>query len=271
MHRRRHRHNPCGGVLTHRTTQGAPLPADTLGRTSQTMYNEGNYMQIIGHRGARGLAPMNTKASITAALQAGVDWIEFDVRRTKDGIVVLSHDATTLKTSLRPRRIARTKYAKLAKAKTYRGEPIATITEAFKTIGAKAKINVELKSKGCAEIVVDHIERMVKAGANYDRFLVSSFKPERLREIHRLNDHVPLGLLHGLRPFTFLKQRALRLNAVGFWRKRLPKKAIIQAKVRGLDVYVYTVNNKKLAGNLAKRGVDRIVTDRPDLLQDLRG
>jgi glycerophosphoryl diester phosphodiesterase len=228
-------------------------------------------MQIIGHRGARGLAPMNTVASIKAALQAGVDWIEFDVRRTKDGVIVLSHDKTTRKMAVWPRRISRTRYATLAKAKTYRGEPIATITEAFKAIGAKAKINVEIKSKGCAGIVTDHIERMVKAGANYDRFLVSSFKTERLREIHRLNDHVPLGLLHYFQPFTFLKLRALRLSAVGFWRKRLPKKAITQAKVRGLTVFVYTVNDKRRAAQLAARGVDGIVTDRPDVLQELRG
>lgn len=213
---------------------------------------------------------MNTKAAIAAALQAGVDWIEFDVRRTKDGHVVLSHDANTLRVSVIPRNISRTKYARLAKAKMWRGQPIATLTEAFKTIGSKAKINIELKSKGCAEVVVDHIERMVKAGANYDRFLVASFKPERLREIHRLNDHIPLALLHGTKPLTFLKLRALRLSAVGFWRYRLPKKAIEQAKVRGLVTYVYTVNNKRDAERLAARGIDRIVTDRPDKLQELR-
>lgn len=227
-------------------------------------------MQIVGHRGARGLAPMNTTAAIVAALQAGVDWVEFDVRRTKDGKIVLSHDASTLRVSPRPRVIARTPYKKLAKAKMYRGQPIATLTDAFKAIGSKAKINVEIKSKGCAEVVVDHIERMVKAGANYDRFLVSSFKPERLREIHRLNDHIPLGLLHGTRPYTFLKLRALRLSAVGFWRRRLPQKAIEQAKVRSLQVYVYTVNTEREAARLVARGVDRVVTDRPDKLQTVR-
>lgn len=213
---------------------------------------------------------MNTVAGISAALAAGVDWVEFDVRATKDGAIVLSHDATTARVSPFPRIVARTKFAKLAKAKTYHGEPIASLTDAFKTIGAKAKINIEIKSKGCAEGVVDHIERMVKAGANYERFLVSSFSLERLREIHRLNDHVPLCLLHGTKPLAFLKLRALRLSAVGFWHKRLPKKAIEQAKVRHLAVIVYTVNRVRDAERLAAQGVDRIVTDRPDLLQPFR-
>lgn len=116
-------------------------------------------MQIIGHRGARGLAPMNTKAAITAALQAGADWVEFDVRATRDGKVILSHDSNTVRVSIRPRIVSRNTYAKLTKATMWRGQPIATITEAFMAIGGKAKINVEIKSRGCAEIVVDHIER----------------------------------------------------------------------------------------------------------------
>lgn len=227
-------------------------------------------MQIIGHRGARGLAPMNTKAAIKAALKAGVDWVEFDVRRTKDNKVVLMHDSHTARVALRPRRISRTNYSKLAAAKTYSKESIATITEAFAAIGGKAKINVEIKSKGCAETIVDHIERMVKAGAPYNHFLISSFNVERLREVHRLNAQIPLALLHGIHPGKFLKVRALRLSAVGFWRKRLPKKIIEQAKIRHLPVYVYTVNKPKLAEQLAAKGVDRIVTDRPDLMQQLR-
>ena len=49
-------------------------------------------MEIVGHRGAKGLAPENTAASLLAAIEQGVDAIEFDVRVTKDHIVVLHHD-----------------------------------------------------------------------------------------------------------------------------------------------------------------------------------
>ncbi len=224
-------------------------------------------MQIIGHRGARGLAPENSKTAIKAAIKAGVDWVEFDVRCTKDGKVVLVHSPHTFKKTWRPRIVSRTPYKKLVSAKTFKNEPIATITEAFTTIGGKAKINVEIKSKGCAETIVDHIERMVKAGAPYNHFMVSSFKVERLREVHRLNAQIPLALLHGTRPKNFLKVRALRLSAVGFWHKRLPKKMIEQAKIRNLAVYTYTVNNPKNIEKINKLGVDMVVTDQPDRLK----
>ena len=47
---------------------------------------------IIGHRGAAGLAPENTLESFEAAIAAGADCIEFDVRRTSDGKGVVFHD-----------------------------------------------------------------------------------------------------------------------------------------------------------------------------------
>ena len=49
-------------------------------------------MKVIGHRGAAGLALENTLESIHAAIKAGVDAIEFDVRLTSDGHFVLCHD-----------------------------------------------------------------------------------------------------------------------------------------------------------------------------------
>ena len=49
-------------------------------------------MKIVGHRGARGLSPENTIASLEKAIEHGVDMVEVDVRVTKDGVAVLHHD-----------------------------------------------------------------------------------------------------------------------------------------------------------------------------------
>jgi glycerophosphoryl diester phosphodiesterase len=228
-------------------------------------------MQLIGHRGAAGLAPENTRASFKAAINAGVDWIEFDVRSTKDGRIVLSHDPHTVRTGKRLRIIARTDYVTLKKVKLKGGNTIPTIAEAFNGIDGQAKVNVEIKTKGCAEAVVHNIERMVKKGASYEHFMVSSFQVARLREVNRLNSKIPLALLHLTRPYKFLHLRGLRVQAVGFSRRRLPTRAIHQAQLRELTIYAYTVNNLKTAKRLEKRGVTAIVTNRPDKLQDIRG
>ena len=61
----------------------------------------------VGHKGADHVAPGNTAASFEAALEHGVDMIEFDVLRTRDGRLVLAHDyACLLYTSPSPRDIS---------------------------------------------------------------------------------------------------------------------------------------------------------------------
>ncbi len=62
-------------------------------------------MEIIGHRGAKRLAPENTIVGIKLALQRKVEWIEFDVRATKDGRLVVLHDRTLLRVAKNHRRI----------------------------------------------------------------------------------------------------------------------------------------------------------------------
>ena len=55
--------------------------------------------RLIGHRGAAALAPENTLASIRAAADSGVPWIEVDAKLAKDGVPVLMHDDTLDRTT----------------------------------------------------------------------------------------------------------------------------------------------------------------------------
>lgn len=57
---------------------------------------------MVGHRGARGLAPENTSSSFRAALDAGVDGVEFDVLLSRDGVPVVWHDPVLLPEKLGP-------------------------------------------------------------------------------------------------------------------------------------------------------------------------
>ena len=56
-------------------------------------------MRCIGHRGASGYAPENTRAAFARAIAMGADAIETDVQLTADGQLVLFHDATVERTS----------------------------------------------------------------------------------------------------------------------------------------------------------------------------
>jgi glycerophosphoryl diester phosphodiesterase len=227
-------------------------------------------MYIVGHRGARGLAPENTLASFRAGIKAGADWIEFDVRATNDGRVVVIHDATTLRISSSLKRIKSTDYKTLRQVKIFDDFTIPTLAEAMNAIEGLAKVNIEIKSTGCAQAVVNAIVQHVKKGANYNDFLVSSFNTKYLKEVHFLNSRIQLCVLHSASTSKFLKVTGLRAQVAAFNRRRITKRAIQQAKLRGMQVWVYTVNKPEQAAKLAARGVDAIFTDRPDLMQHLR-
>src|SRR4026208_948606 len=69
---------------------------------------------IIGHRGASAGAPENTMAAFRAAIAAGADGIEFDVRLSRDGVPVVIHDSTLRRTGGLPQRIADLTVSELA-------------------------------------------------------------------------------------------------------------------------------------------------------------
>lgn len=217
-------------------------------------------MQIIGHRGAKALLPENSLPSFLLALKKGVDWIEFDVRRTKDNKLVVFHDASLLRLAKNARRVSSLTLAELQAITLNSDATIPTLDEVLDLIGDKAKIDIEIKDVGIASQVHQRILAQVAAGRPMHDFLVTSFSLKILHEMHAIDNKVPLGLLHHVWPFVFLTAN-LPLAAVGFYSKFVPKFAIEWAKKRGAWTYVYTVNSKKRSQALQKRGVKAIVTD----------
>lgn len=219
-------------------------------------------MQIIGHRGAAGLAPENTIAGIKFALNCRVDWVEFDVHATSDGKIVVLHDATIDRVVHGRGKVSDYTHDQLKAIATKSGEPIPTFEEVMQAIGTRAKIDIEVKSVGCAPVITTYIHKQVTNGRPLNDFLVSSFKAKHLREVHTLGPQIPLALLHDIWPFKFLTT-TLPLVAVGFYYLNMPQLAIQMAHKRKLWVYAYTVNTQTEADALAKRKVDALVTDVP--------
>lgn len=220
-------------------------------------------MQIIGHRGAKALAPENTLAAITIALRRNVDWIEIDVRRTKDSKLVIAHDKTLFRIAKSYHHIGHYTLAELQAIATRSGEPIPTLEEVLDLVDGRAGLFIELKEAGCAAIVADLLRQQLKKGRTYTDFIIASLRPAILREAQTANDQLQLALIQHLWPFAFLGLTDVKLTAVGFHKTLAPKLAIRLAKKRGLWTFAWTVNSKRVVDWLEKRGIDAIATDRP--------
>lgn len=225
---------------------------------------------VMGHRGAPGLAPENTPASFAAAARAGAAWVELDVRRSADGLVV-AHDPTLPDgTSLVSR-----PSADLLAAGVW---PLDAVLEGLPDgLG----VDVELKNLP-GEVDYDRTDAVaglvapaVRAAAGRRPLMVSSFNPSTLAALAPLVPGVPLGLLHGsalAAPAALALARDLGAavlcspaDASG-----LDAALVAAAHTAGLAVLVWTVDDPARARALAAMGVDALCTNDPGALTRAR-
>lgn len=224
-------------------------------------------MLIIGHRGAAGLKPENTIASLRTAMELGVDIVEIDVRLTKDKVPVLWHDAHMVRRSRSGETLSSLTLAELQKRTAGTDRPITTLEAALKECFGKVLLNLELKQAHSFQHSLPVLRKFITKKSDWEAIIFSAFSPAELRRIRQAAPHAQLALLHYINAFLFLRHmHRLRLSAVGFHRLHVNRFALGVAKRLGLFTYAYTVNRPAAAKHLAAKGLDAVCTDRPDLL-----
>lgn len=227
---------------------------------------------IIGHRGARGLAPENTLLALDTGIRSGAPWVEFDVQRHPSGALLLFHDLHLERTTDGQGWLADTPLQRLRALDAGAGQNIPTLEEALDLIEQRAAVNVELKTaSGTAEAVAAVLRRYVAAGWPPERLLVSSFHWPELYEFKQAAPEIPVAPLvcgvplHWAGSAVELGAAALNLSA-----EFVDPRLVADAQGHGLRVNVYTVNRVDELQRLQALGVDGVFTDYPDrLLQAL--
>ncbi|HWB39413.1 MAG TPA: glycerophosphodiester phosphodiesterase [Candidatus Saccharimonadales bacterium] len=137
-------------------------------------------MKIIGHRGARGLAPENTLASFDIALEHKVDEIELDVRVTKDHRTALIHDAQLVDIAGNHLVVAQTTFAELAKHKP----GLVDLPTALKHIKRKVPVIIEVKPLVATELVIEIVKAFLEHGWKPGDFRFASYDQDVLLALH---------------------------------------------------------------------------------------
>lgn len=223
--------------------------------------------RIIAHRGARGAgAPENTLAAFARALEAGATWIELDVQLHRGHLWVL-HDLRLERCTDGRGRLADQDVATLERLRVGgTDQRIPRLPEVLDLVDRRARVNIELKTAaGTAAAVAKLLRRYLKRGWQPDDFLVSSFHHPELRAFRRLLPRVPVGLVEAGVPLN-LAAAASRLGAKALsMALAFPEPALVRdARRRGLEVYVYTVNDADELARMRALGVDGVFTDHPE-------
>jgi glycerophosphoryl diester phosphodiesterase len=220
-------------------------------------------MLRIGHRGARAYAPENTLASFRKSLEIGVDAVELDVRKTKDNQLVVIHNADVKRTTNGEGLVSELTLAQIKGFSAEGGEKIPTLEEELDFLDKKVKVLVELKEEG----VEDQVLSIVHAKGVEKNVVVTSFLEEALRKVRELNKNIETGLIYSKHSNPVKAALELKANYLVALYKFTHTATIQKAHENGLKIVVWTINNPDEAQEYAKKGVDGIATNKPDILK----
>ncbi|MFE5296229.1 glycerophosphodiester phosphodiesterase [Streptomyces sp. NPDC056632] len=214
----------------------------------------------IGHRGVMGVAPENTLRSFVRAEQAGMDAIELDLHLSKDGALVVMHDADVDRTTDGTGPISGKTLAELRRLDAGDGERIPVFEEVLAAV--RAPIQAEIKDVAAARALAEVIGARDLTG----RVEVLSFHDEALAEIRELVPGVRTALVADHRQSDVV-DRALAVGASALVLniRHLTQATVEQAHAAGLRVIGWVVNTQDDLRLVRALGLDGATTDRPEI------
>lgn len=246
-------------------------------------------VEIVAHRGESADAPENTLAAFRLAWKRQSPAVELDVHLTKDGALIVSHDADTKRTTGEPHKIKECTLKELRKldagqwkGEKWKGEKMPTLEEALATIPAGHRCFIEVKVGG--EAVPAIKKAVAKSGKSPEQIAIISFQADAVAEAKKQLPEIPAYYLDSFKKdkktgewhpsVDELIDKARSLNADGL---DLSYKGPIDAEVvrkihdAGLKFYVWTIDDPEEARKFAEMGVDGITTNHSARMKEWLG
>ena len=228
---------------------------------------------IVGHRGARGEAPENTAAGFQVAMEAGVTEIELDVRLSRDGHLIVVHDANVTRTTGERGKAHHYTLSQLEVLDARRNTPgwhsplgIPSLREVVDLCGPSMRFQFEVKGADRAILhrLAHQLVDFITQRQMNDRVVVTSSHTGFLRMLGTMTAHIERGYVAEYR-YQQPTRRAVALGCTWLMpRHTLVTPALMRrARRRNLKVSTWTVNDLTRAERMLELGVDGIITDFP--------
>ena len=226
---------------------------------------------VIAHRGASEGAPENTVKAFRQAVKQHVDGIEFDVRTTADGHLVVCHNRTIDATSNGFGAVRNMTFEELRQYDFGDGEKIPDICEALEACkGVKEIIiHVKVKARGDYKDIVKGIIDTSKDVGVANNIVIGCFDPIAIIQAKKYDTSCKTALFSSL---WHSPQYVKNIGADAFnpTTKRVNAELVQKFEKYGIKVNVWTVNDERDIENLMRRGVSGIITDIPQKARKMR-
>jgi glycerophosphoryl diester phosphodiesterase len=252
-----------------------------------------NRVEIIAHRGGRGLWPENTLYGFKQAVELGVDILEMDVHSTKDSVLIILHDSAVDRTTngkglvrdftlkeLKTLDAGYTWTNDEGKTYPYRNKDITipTLTEVFNTL-PNTRMNIEIKQT--EPNITTAFGNLIHQHNMTNQVIVASFDSGTLKTFRTQFPEIATsaGFAEGLICYALSRLQlsaAYRPNAHAM---QMPKKFnllntthptfLSTARNHNLKIHYWTINDAQTMHTFIDLDVDGIMTDYPDRLIQL--
>jgi glycerophosphoryl diester phosphodiesterase len=243
---------------------------------------------FAAHRGGSLLWPENSLLAFRNALALGADYLELDVHLSRDGEVMVIHDPTLDRTTTGSGPVRERTRAELGELRlkdrggAVTAEPIPTLDQVVAlAAAARRQMLVEIKTDERRRRYPG-VEEKVLAALDRHRFtpfaVVMAFEPGTWRRIRELRPEARAGAIYSARslPATgvslaFQSLREAGVSFVGLEQRLVDAEVARNARLAGLTLGVWTVNERDAIERFLSEGVSIVITDRPDLAKAALG
>ena len=234
------------------------LPADA---------DEDIVVQVVAHRGYSGAYPENTLSAFAGAYAHGAKTVEFDVRKTKDGQLVIYHDETLEKVNGGDATIAESTYEELLEldagewySEDFARERIPTLDQVLDLLqSTNMRMFCELKDIGNDPEFAPQVYQKFEEYGLLDKVVFLSFNYDYLVGIKGINPDQPIMKLASFGKSTLPEKFPAEYYGINM--KTLTPRTVRAIHEAGGKVYSYAPATKGQMLSLQRLGVDGVITD----------
>ena len=229
---------------------------------------------VTAHRGYSTAAPENTLPAFQLAIGHHSDRAELDVQMTKDGVVMVTHDTSLRRCTGRNANIYDLTFAQVREldagrwfSARYAGTQIPRLEDVLDLCKAKLQLNNEIKPNAATPELEAETVRIIREKGFEKDCVITSQSYETLCKVKELDPEIETGYILALGVGTYYD-----LPAADFFSVEstfITSGMVQQIHLRGKTVSAWTVNRAEDARDLLSLGVDDVITDKPEMVQDL--